>query len=388
LRDGGVLIPSPHMPPPFSTANLQRAAVRNSIRLHTALGYAPCGRGTSAPRTVPAVSVRPLGAERRSKMVNSTRHLRVVGLQREEHPASEQSLIVPRPNPEWPPLRRAAFSVYERTFRSAHPNRDWVETWEYDETEKLRSAGTEFSSHSVFVLAGRPCDTSDARDIDRITLSADDLSQGPNHIEKLLQSHFSKDELSQAITWTSYYWLTITKYLLQSIELAAVQLYARVGSPLASFVHIPGDAFAHYKVIDWRKGVAECTAAPSLFCPHIDFGEMPPTGQHVAKGTSPALPPERKRKRKPVILQYTVDFLGKHHPGGPPPGVTLKELAKEVDPPPLEWSILNYGFRAERGSPRWVRRDTSPRRLLRSCARWMFWSRRGRRWRMRSAPSG
>src|SRR3712207_5995966 len=33
-------------------------------------------------------------------------------------------------------------------------------------------------------------------------------------------------------------------------------------------------------------------------------------------------------------------------------------------------------------------RDTSPTRLLRSCARWMFWSRRGRPWRMRSARLG
>src|SRR3712207_6406916 len=54
------------------------------------------------------------------------------------------------------------------------------------------------------------------------------------------------------------------------------------------------------------------------------------------------------------------------------------------DPPPLEWSILKYGFSAEGGS-RCARRDTPPRRSLPSCARWMSWSRKEPRWRMRSA---
>src|SRR3954451_25473105 len=39
------------------------------------------------------------------------------------------------------------------------------------------------------------------------------------------------------------------------------------------------------------------------------------------------------------------------------------------------------------GSPRWVRRDTPPKRSFLSCARSMSWLRRVPRWRMRSAPA-
>src|SRR3954447_18244925 len=57
------------------------------------------------------------------------------------------------------------------------------------------------------------------------------------------------------------------------------------------------------------------------------------------------------------------------------------------DPPPLEWSILKYGLRAEGGSL-WVRRDTPPKRSLRSCAKSISWLRREPRWRTRSARLG
>ncbi len=43
-------------------------------------------------------------------------------------------------------------------------------------------------------------------------------------------------------------------------------------------------------------------------------------------------------------------------------------LIDKIDPPPLKWSALMYGFEPEGGS-RCRRRDTIPKRLSRSCAR-------------------
>src|SRR4051794_17187412 len=57
------------------------------------------------------------------------------------------------------------------------------------------------------------------------------------------------------------------------------------------------------------------------------------------------------------------------------------------DPPPLEWSILKYGFQAEGGS-RCARRDIRPKRSCPSCVRWTCWLRRARRWPMRCARLG
>src|SRR4051812_48629139 len=56
------------------------------------------------------------------------------------------------------------------------------------------------------------------------------------------------------------------------------------------------------------------------------------------------------------------------------------------DPPPLKWSALKYGLRAEGGS-RCQRSDIPPKRSFPSCARSMCWSHKEPRWRTRSARS-
>ena len=67
--------------------------------------------------------------------------------------------------------------------------------------------------------------------------------------------------------------------------------------------------------------------------------------------------------------------------------LTLADPPGETDPPPVEWSALRYGLRADRGRIRWERSGTSLRRSLPSCGRWMCWSRRVGAWRTRSARS-
>src|SRR5215204_3195265 len=63
------------------------------------------------------------------------------------------------------------------------------------------------------------------------------------------------------------------------------------------------------------------------------------------------------------------------------------EVLFDADPPPLEWSILKYGFQAEGGS-RCARSDIHPKRSWPSYARSMFWLRKEPRWRTRSARLG
>src|SRR5512133_227500 len=56
----------------------------------------------------------------------------------------------------------------------------------------------------------------------------------------------------------------------------------------------------------------------------------------------------------------------------------------KIDPPPLKWSALEYGFRPE--EERYGEEEAQAGgRSSPSCARSMCWSRRARRWRRRSA---
>jgi hypothetical protein len=64
----------------------------------------------------------------------------------------------------------------------------------------------------------------------------------------------------------------------------------------------------------------------------------------------------------------------------------LETAVAEADPPPLNWSTLNYVF-WQTGGPQCRRSVTSPKRLSRSCARSMCWSRRVNPLPMRSARS-
>ena len=62
--------------------------------------------------------------------------------------------------------------------------------------------------------------------------------------------------------------------------------------------------------------------------------------------------------------------------------------AGAIDPPPLKWSALRYAFWQQGGRIRCPRRDTSTRRLSRSCGRLTFSHRKAGALPMRSARSG
>src|SRR5215217_4884427 len=65
----------------------------------------------------------------------------------------------------------------------------------------------------------------------------------------------------------------------------------------------------------------------------------------------------------------------------------LEGVIAPFAPPPVEWSALRYGLRADRGRIRWERSGTSLRRSSPSCGKWTCWSRRVGAWRRRSARS-
>lgn len=234
------------------------------------------------------------------------------------------------PDPRWSPLRRAVFDLYRRhRISEGATSPCWAVTYDTQESGRLRSVGTDFDARHIFLIAEIGSNPSMRH---RFEFAPDDLARGADNIAPILRDYLRTDEVKLAQDRIFRFWLTMTGHAQAAILAAAVALYARLGSTVADFTRVPPDTFAHYKVTDWLRGVAESSLGPPLLSPHLDLEIAGPFfGQPSVTGTNYVAQQEARAGKRPSrILDFTIEYLRGRYPNGPPPGMSHKMLAREA----------------------------------------------------------
>lgn len=261
-------------------------------------------------------------------MTDRSRPLRLIGSPGTEPPRRDTDNAISWPAAGWLPIRYAAFDLYKRHRKAQEADDpEWAITFDRDDADRVRKIAVDFEHRRIILVADVGDGVSTPHHFE---FTADDLARGFDHVSAMLCDDLRSDELRLARDCIPRFWHTMTRHAHRAIVSATVALHARVGSPSVAFTRVPPDAFEHYEITDWLKGVAVSSHGLPLFSPHLDLATAGPFLDQPSTSSPDyvALKKPGPGRRPRPVLDYTIEFLIKRYPNGPPRTLSLKRLAR------------------------------------------------------------
>lgn len=123
----------------------------------------------------------------------------------------------------------------------------------------------DFNAYLAFVLVQLGANT---EEVSRIEIGLEALALGPENVALVLSGYLQGEDARVAHDWVCRHWVTMTKHAVKAFNSSAAGVFARLGTPVANFSHIPPDVLAHYTITDWLRGLPRASTA-NLSSPYM-----------------------------------------------------------------------------------------------------------------------